>query len=169
MYFISFPTSRVIYSTIFFVMISFIILYTRPKTMFHENGKPKKFGVGDDETVFSITPILLFTAILSFFLFSVLDLIYVSSLSATSNSLRKMDLQGRSNSYTPTLLSPISSANLSDRSNFNTDFYYANGPGFRTFSPVSPSYASSLASDTNLSPAPSFPSSPRVPPTLAVT
>lgn len=68
-------TSRVVYSLIFFSVISALIIVFKPPFMYDEEGNPKPFGIGPYKTPFSLGSALLLVAIASSFLFSVISMI----------------------------------------------------------------------------------------------
>lgn len=67
---------RTIYSNIFFVLILILVYISKPEIMFDENNKLKSFGVGKDKTIISFGVIIVITAIFSFYLFAIIDVIF---------------------------------------------------------------------------------------------
>lgn len=66
--------SRVVYSIMFFLLASALVVVARPGCMFSSDGRPKRFGVGDaDSTLFSLGVTTSVIAIGSFFIFALID------------------------------------------------------------------------------------------------
>jgi hypothetical protein len=72
-------TSRVVYSVLFFVLTSVLLVVAKPKQMFDEEGKPKPFGIGPGKTLFSLGTAILVLAVASFYVFSLLGMITACS------------------------------------------------------------------------------------------
>ena len=68
--------SRVIYSIVFFILLIILLYMSKSSIMFEQNGELKVFGLGPDKTLFSFGIITTIIAILSFYLFCVIDLIF---------------------------------------------------------------------------------------------
>lgn len=68
-------SSRIIYSVLFFLMASVLLVVFKPKQMFDEEGQPKPFGVGPGRTLFSLGTAILLLAILSFYAFSMAEMV----------------------------------------------------------------------------------------------
>lgn len=71
-----FINSRVIYSLIFYVLSIILVTVVRPACMFRSNGSMIYFGVGGEHTVFPFGVFALVLAIISFYIFTVIDLIF---------------------------------------------------------------------------------------------
>ena len=76
-----FLNSRVIYSLLFYLLAILLIIVAKPSTVFLNDGKIKAFGVGSDadgqpKTVFSLGVFVLVLAVVSFYIFSVIDVIF---------------------------------------------------------------------------------------------
>lgn len=70
-------TSRILYSIIVFIMSMILIFITKPKLAFDKNGKLKKFGINDkSSTVYSVGVLSVVLAILIFYLFCIIDLVF---------------------------------------------------------------------------------------------
>lgn len=70
-------TSRTMYSVIVFIMSMILIFITKPKLAFDKNGNLKKFGINDkSSTVYSVGVLSVVLAVLIFYLFCIIDLIF---------------------------------------------------------------------------------------------
>lgn len=72
--------SRVLYSVIFFVLLLVLLFISKPSIMFEENGDIKNFGMGHDKTLFSFGIFTIVLAILSFYLFTLLDIVFKNKI-----------------------------------------------------------------------------------------
>jgi hypothetical protein len=70
-------SQRVVYATLFYVLVIMLVMVLKPTFIFDEYGNIRPFGVGNDKTLFSLGVITVATAILSFYLFCIIDLIFV--------------------------------------------------------------------------------------------
>ncbi len=68
--------TRLIYATVFFVLLVSLIATVKPNLLFEKDGRIKPFGIGDDKTMFSFGVITVVLAILSFYFFCVIDVIF---------------------------------------------------------------------------------------------
>lgn len=76
-----FINSRVIYSLLFYIMAVLLVIVARPDVMFAPNGDIKTFGVGLEKdgsakTIFSFGVFAIVLAIVSFYMFAVIDIIF---------------------------------------------------------------------------------------------
>lgn len=69
-------SSRVIYSLLFYVLLMILVFVSKPSIMFDKTGSIKQFGIGDDKTMFSLGVITSVVAIISFYTFCVIDIIF---------------------------------------------------------------------------------------------
>ena len=69
--------SRVVYSALSLLLIMFILSMLRPSVMFKRDGTLKEFGFGEDKTLYSLSTFSLVIAILLFYFFSVMDIIFL--------------------------------------------------------------------------------------------
>lgn len=68
--------TRIIYSILFYVLFVILIILARPSIMFEKNGEIKQFGVKDsDKTLFSFGVFTVIIAIISFYIFAMIDLL----------------------------------------------------------------------------------------------
>ena len=68
--------SRVIYSVIFFALSSLLIILSKPPFIFAQDGSLRPFGVGPDKSVFPLGVVVVTLAILSFYIFCIIDLVF---------------------------------------------------------------------------------------------
>lgn len=71
--------SRTWYSSALYVVVVIILLATRPKFAFNDDGTMKDFGTGPDRSVFSLGALTGASAILSSILFAVADLVTINT------------------------------------------------------------------------------------------
>lgn len=72
-----FVNQRVIYSAVFYVLIVMLIFVAKPSLMFDQNGQFKSFGIGTGQkTLFSFGVLVATVALLSFYLFAMIDLVF---------------------------------------------------------------------------------------------
>lgn len=68
--------TRVIYSALFYVLVLLLVVTCQPSVAFTKGGDPKGFGVGQDKTLFSLGLFSIVFAILSFYIFCVIDIMF---------------------------------------------------------------------------------------------
>lgn len=71
--------SRVVYSIVFYILLMVLIILSKPSIMFNTNGKIKEFGISDDKTMISLGVFTVLSAIVSFYVFCIIDLIFKNS------------------------------------------------------------------------------------------
>lgn len=71
--------SRVVYSLLFYILLMILIIVSKPLIMFDEAGQIKPFGIGDDKTMFSFGVLTVVVAIVSFYAFCIIDIIFKHS------------------------------------------------------------------------------------------
>lgn len=71
-----FPT-RVVLAMLFYSIVMGAVVVYRPRALFDENDEPRPFGVGkgNGQTVFDLGAVAAFVAIVSFALFTLVDLV----------------------------------------------------------------------------------------------
>lgn len=74
--------SRLAYSIIFFLMCVALFWVTKPSFAFDERGRPRPFGFGEDRTLFTVGVVTVAASILTFYVFTLIDVIYGSSAAA---------------------------------------------------------------------------------------
>lgn len=72
----SIVNARVIYSVLFYILLIVLIIIAKPSVMFEIDGTIKPFGIGDDKTMFSLGVFTVVLAILSFYVFCLIDLVF---------------------------------------------------------------------------------------------
>lgn len=75
--------SRVLYSVIFFILLLVLLFISKPSVMFDENGDIKQFGMGTEKTLFSFGIFTAVLAIISFYVFTLLDIIFKNKITYT--------------------------------------------------------------------------------------
>lgn len=68
-------SSRVVYSVLFYILLIVLIILAKPSIMF-KNKELKPFGVGEDKTMFSLGVASVVLAIVSFYVFCIIDLVF---------------------------------------------------------------------------------------------
>ena len=68
--------TRLIYAIAFFVLLISLISTTKPSILFDFNGHVRPFGIGDDKTMFSFGVVTVVVAILSFYFFCIIDVVF---------------------------------------------------------------------------------------------
>jgi len=68
--------ARIIYSILFYVLLIILIILAKPSVMFENDGSLKQFGIGDEKTMFSLGVFTVVLAVLSFYVFCMIDLIF---------------------------------------------------------------------------------------------
>lgn len=76
-----FLTGRVIYSLLFYTLAILLIIVSKPHMIFERSGSIMPFGVGltdegKEKTIFSLGVFVIVLAIVSFYLFAVLDVVF---------------------------------------------------------------------------------------------
>lgn len=69
-------SARIIYSILFYVLLIILIILAKPSVMFETDGSLKEFGIGDEKTMFSLGVFTVVLAVLSFYVFCMIDLIF---------------------------------------------------------------------------------------------
>lgn len=67
---------RVMYSSIFYILVVILLVISKPKCMFDENGELKSFGVGEKCTILHLGVLVVALAIVSFYLFAFIDIFF---------------------------------------------------------------------------------------------
>jgi hypothetical protein len=70
-----FLSPRVIYSVLFYVMLSSLVYMTKPLLAFDVHGHIKPFGIGNGKTVFSLGAIVSCLSIVCFYVFCLIDML----------------------------------------------------------------------------------------------
>lgn len=72
----TFVAPRVVYSALFYTLSMLLLIASKPSLMFNQHGKPIAFGLGTDKTLFSLGATTVALAIVSFYVFALIDLIF---------------------------------------------------------------------------------------------
>lgn len=72
----SYINTRIIYAILFYVLLIVLIITSKPSVMFDEYGNIKPFGIGEEKTMFSMGVFTVVLALLSFYIFAMIDLIF---------------------------------------------------------------------------------------------
>jgi hypothetical protein len=68
--------TRLLYACVFFILLILLIDTSKPSLIFANDGAPKSFGIGDDKTMFSFGVFVVVLAIVSFYFFCVIDVVF---------------------------------------------------------------------------------------------
>lgn len=68
--------SRVIYSVVFYILVMVLLVVSKPSVIFEKDGSIRQFGVGMDKTMFSLGVFCVVLAVMSFYIFCVIDLVF---------------------------------------------------------------------------------------------
>ena len=71
-----FINSRIIYAVIFYILLVVLIVLAKPSVMFEKDGTIKQFGIGEDKTMFSLGVFSVVLAIVSYYIFCLVDMIF---------------------------------------------------------------------------------------------
>ena len=74
---------RTLYSILFYVLVIVLIIVAKPSFLFDENNQIKQFGVGsENKTIISMGTIVFFLAIVSYYIFLTIDIVFNTAGSA---------------------------------------------------------------------------------------
>ena len=68
--------SRIIYSVTFYILLIILISILKPEIMFNKDGDIISFGLNKNETLYSFGVFSVLSAIVTFYLFCIIDLIF---------------------------------------------------------------------------------------------
>ena len=68
--------TRLLYSIVFFILLITLVHMSKLSVIFDKDGKLRQFGIGDNKTMFSFGVFTVVLAILSFYFFCVIDIIF---------------------------------------------------------------------------------------------
>ena len=68
--------TRLLYSIVFFILLITLVHMSKLSIIFDKDGKIRPFGIGDEKTMFSFGVFTVVLAILSFYFFCVIDVIF---------------------------------------------------------------------------------------------
>ena len=67
---------RTVYTTLFYVLMLTLIIVSKPCFAFDKEGRIRPFGVGEENTVISLGVIVVALAIVSFYVFACIDVVF---------------------------------------------------------------------------------------------
>ena len=68
--------SRVVYAVMFYLLLSLLLFTAKPRVFFNDDGALKRYGLMTGETLFPMSIVCYVAAILSFYVFAVIDLVF---------------------------------------------------------------------------------------------
>jgi hypothetical protein len=68
------------YSVLFYSLVVVLLFVAKPPVMFDKDASVKLFGIGNNKTVFSFGVFVTVAAMLSFYIFAMIDLVFARSL-----------------------------------------------------------------------------------------
>lgn len=68
-------SKRIVSSILIFIFCMILLHVNKPSFIFNKDGTIKEFGTGNDKSVYSLGVVSSFIAIISFYIFSMIDLI----------------------------------------------------------------------------------------------
>lgn len=68
--------TRLLYSIVFFILLITLVHMSKLSVIFDKDGKLRPFGIGENKTMFSFGVFTVVLAILSFYFFCVIDIIF---------------------------------------------------------------------------------------------
>jgi len=71
-----FVNQRVLYSIVFYILVVMLIFVAKPPLMFDSTGQFKDFGIGTHKTLFSFGVLITSVALVSFYIFALIDLVF---------------------------------------------------------------------------------------------
>jgi len=67
---------RVLYSIAFYVLVIVLFVVSKPAVIFDQEGNIKPFGIGESKTIFSLGVFVVALAIISFYVFAIIDIVF---------------------------------------------------------------------------------------------
>lgn len=67
---------RVLYSSIFYILVVVLLIVSKPSLMFDKKGNLKQFGVNEEQTIFHLGVFVVALSIVSFYIFAFIDLFF---------------------------------------------------------------------------------------------
>lgn len=68
--------TRLLYSIVFFVLLITLVQTSKPSIIFGQDGSLRPFGIGEHKTMFSFGVFTVVLAVLSFYFFCVIDVVF---------------------------------------------------------------------------------------------
>jgi hypothetical protein len=72
----AFITGRIVYAVLFYVLLVILLVLAKPSIMFETDGSIKPFGVGEDKTMFSVGVFSIVLALVSYYVFCIVDMVF---------------------------------------------------------------------------------------------
>jgi hypothetical protein len=72
----AFISSRIVYAVLFYILLIILIVLAKPSVIFEEDGSIKPFGLGEEKTMFSMGVFTVVLALISFYVFCLVDMIF---------------------------------------------------------------------------------------------
>jgi hypothetical protein len=72
----TFVNTRIIYAVMFYILLIMLVVVSKPAIIFETNGSIKRFGLGEDRTMFSMGVFSIVLAIISYYIFCMVDMIF---------------------------------------------------------------------------------------------
>ena len=69
-------SQRIVYSALFYTLSMILVILTKPREIFESDGSPRSFGIGDEKTLFSLGVLTVVIAVISFYVFTLIDCIF---------------------------------------------------------------------------------------------
>ena len=69
-------SSRILYAILLYILLMTLIYTVKPKLIFNNDGTIKNYGVKNKDTIYSLGVISVVLAIVSFYFFCLVDLIF---------------------------------------------------------------------------------------------
>lgn len=76
-----FVNSRIVYAILFYVLLIILVVLAKPSIIFEKDGSIKQFGVGEEKTMFSLGVFSVVLAIVSYYIFCLVDMIFAKKSS----------------------------------------------------------------------------------------
>lgn len=76
----AFISSRIVYAVLFYVLLVILIVLAKPSVIFEQDGSIKQFGLGEDKTMFSMGVFTVVLALISFYVFCLVDMIFAKRI-----------------------------------------------------------------------------------------
>lgn len=73
---VKFLNHRTIYATLFYILVVVLIIVSKPEFAFDSNNNIRAFGIGPNKSIVSLGVVSCVLAILSFYAFTLIDIIF---------------------------------------------------------------------------------------------
>jgi len=68
--------SRIFYAILLYILVLTLVFIKKPLLLFHPNGEIKPFGLSKDQSIYSVGVLSIVLAIVSFYIFCIIDIIF---------------------------------------------------------------------------------------------